>query len=116
MERRLIGLEALKLAQLQESSVQKMDTILTKEFMSSEQSEFEDVEENEEMIRKLRGYRVRTLPWERTRLQMMKEQLDEAYEKTMSRHARGMVKYGVDGASLDRPAPQGEDWAVRYKQ
>ena len=98
---------------LEEASFKRVEEVITKEFMSSEESEFEDVEENGKVVKKLKCYRVRRLAWERTKLKAVKRKVDEAYLSTLSTHARGMVKERKEGVASSRAQPKGPTWAVR---
>ena len=98
---------------LEKMCVEKMNTILSKEYMSSEESEYEDVQQNGVATRKLKCYRVRRLPWERKKMRRMKERMDCAYLKSLNDHAKGMMKKRKDGEPSLRSCPTGPSWAVR---
>ena len=85
--------------------------------MSSEESEFEDVEDAGCTTKRLRCYKVRRLPWERSKLRAIKRKLDEAHFNLVSKHGRGMMKERVAGNPSTRPVPENApEWAVRIRQ
>lgn len=90
-----------------------MERIVEKEFVSSEESEYEEIQENGAVVRRLKGFKVRKLPWERKKMKTLKKKLDEAYLGSLTKHARGMFKDRVNGVDSTRPCPDGPDWAVR---
>ena len=113
LERRLLGFDLLK-DEVEITNSNRMKQILDKDFMSSEESEFEEVEDNGRVVKKLKCYRVRRLTWERKKLKHIKAQLDEKYISSLSRHARGMVQERLDSPDKStRSAPDGPAWAVR---
>lgn len=91
MERCLIGLDAIR-PEFDEISIEKMEMIVAKEYMSSEESEFEEVDENDSPVRRLKCFKIRWLSWERTKLRTMKEYLDKSYYKSITKHVHGMIK------------------------
>ena len=99
--------------ELERKCVDKMKGILSKEYMSSEESEYEEVEQNGVITRKFKCYRIRRLSWERKKLKKMKERMDTAYMNSLSNHAKGMIKQREDGETSSRPCPPGPSWAVK---
>ena len=89
--------------------------VLYKDYMSSEDSDYEETEDpsNEERERKLACYITKKLPWEKTSLTSLKSRLDRAYHNSLSSHARAMLKPIKVGGLSTRPAPEGPSWAVR---
>ena len=85
------------------------------EYQSSEESEYEDVEDviTGEKERKLVAYRRKKFTWERTSLTKLKNRLDKAHRNNLTPHAKAMAKPRRDGGVSDRPAPDGPAWAVR---
>ena len=82
--------------------------ILEPIYMSSEESEVEEVDGKEVV-----SYRVRALPWERTKLRNLKVKLDSAYTKSLSPYCKGMRKERKPGNDSLREPPSGPSWAVR---
>jgi len=91
------------------------EEVLYIDYMSSEESEFEDEQDpiNGETSTKLVGFVTRKLPWERTNLTNAKMRLDRAHQKNLTPHARQMAKPRRAGEDSDRPRPDGPGWAVR---
>ena len=111
LERRLTGFGIL-VPKLEKKNVEKMKEILRKEYMSSEESETEEREENG-LKKTITRYSVRRLPWERKKMKFLKKEMDRAYFKSLTKHAQGMVKERKPGTDSNRPCPQGPEWAVR---
>ena len=91
--------------------------ILYTDYMSSEESEYEDQEDaiTGEKERKLVGYAKRKFSWERTTLTSIKAKLDKAHHNNLTPHARAMAKPRHSGGMSGRPAPAGPAWAVRQQ-
>ena len=91
--------------------------IMYMDYMNSEQSEYEDQEDNitGEKERKLVGYAKRKFSWERTSLTSIKAKLDKAHCNNLTLHARAMAKPRRSGGMSSRPAPDGPAWAVRQQ-
>ena len=88
MERCLSGYERIKeKLTLQE---EKTNDVLYLEYMSSEESDYEDEEDpiTGETFKRLVGYATRKLPWERTRLTNLKRKLDKVHAQNLTPHAR----------------------------
>lgn len=68
--------------------------VLYMDYMSSEDSDYEEIEDRitEERERKLACYITKKLPWEKTSLTILKSRLDRAYHNSLSSHARAMSK------------------------
>ena len=85
------------------------------DYMSSEDSEYEEVEDpitgdrNQHLV----GYVTTKLPWQRTALTNLKVRLDRAHRENLNRHAKQLLKPRRVGGESDRPAPAGPSWAVR---
>ena len=94
--------------QLEKKNEVKMKEILRKEYMSSEESETEEHEENG-LKKSITHYYVKRLPWERKKLKYLKEKMDTAYFESLSKHAQGMVKERKPGPHSSRPCPQGPE-------
>ena len=94
---------------------QLVPDVLFVEYMSSEESSYEEEEDfiTGETTRKLSGYITKKLPWERTSLTSLKAKLDKAHHKGLTPHARAMAKPRHEGGLSERPAPDGPSWAVR---
>lgn len=90
-----------------------MNEILERDFMSSEDSDYEEREEDGAVKRTLVGYKVKRLPWERKKMRVLKKKMDNAYFESLSKHSRGMIKERKDGQDSLRPCPSGPEWAVR---
>ena len=88
--------------------------VLTRDFMSSEESEYEEeANRNGQLNRKKVGFTVKELPWERSKLKKLKVKLDQAYFRSLSAQAQAMTLERSTGALSTRPAPAGPAWAVR---
>ena len=89
--------------------------VLYMDYMSSEESDYEDEEDviTGETERKLVAYRRKKFPWEKSSLTNLKDRLDKAHRNNLTPHARAMAKPRQDGGMSDRPAPDGPAWAVR---
>lgn len=89
--------------------------ILYIDYMSSEESEFEDQEDfvTGEKEKKLVKYVTKQLSWERTSLTSAKARLDRTYRNNLTPHARAMAKPRSVGGASERRAPAGPLWAVR---
>ena len=92
--------------------------VLYMDYMSSEESDYEETEDpiTGESERKLARYLTKKLPWEKTSLTSLKSRLDRAYHNSLSSHARAMSKPRQVGGLLARPAPEGPSWAVRQPE
>ena len=91
------------------------DDVLYMDYMSSEESDYEDQEDpiTGESIQRLVGYATRKLPWERSRLTSLKSKLDKVHAQNLTPHARQMLKPRRVGGVSSRPSPEGPSWAVR---
>ena len=89
--------------------------ILYIDYMSSEESDYEEQEDfiTGEKEKKLARYVTKKLSWERTSLTNAKARLDRTYKNNLTPHARAMAKPRSVGGMLERPAPAGPLWAVR---
>ena len=88
MERSLSGYERIKeKLTLQE---EKTHDVLYLEYMSSEESDYEDEEDpiTGETVKRLVSYATRKLPWERTRLTHLKCKLDKVHAQNLTPHGR----------------------------
>ena len=85
------------------------------EYMSSEESAYEDEEDpiTGEVTQKLKGYLTKKLSWERTALTNLKSKLDRAHYRSLTPHAKALAKPKFEGHISKRPAPDGPSWAVR---
>ena len=94
------------------------EEILFIDYMSSEESDYEEQEDpiTGEKHRALVGYLTKKLPWERTMLVNVKTKLDRAHRNTLTPHARQMAKARHVGGVSERPAPEGPSCAVRLPQ
>ncbi|KAK2574001.1 hypothetical protein P5673_000115 [Acropora cervicornis] len=108
---------AFELVQSSMSATQRQyaSEVLYMDYMSSEDSDYEEIEDpiTEERERKLACYITKKLPWEKTSLTSLKSRLDRAYHNSLSSHARAMSKPRKVGGLSTRPAPEGPSWAVR---
>ena len=104
MKRHLSGYERIK-EKLTLQEKKTYDDILYLEYMSSEESDYEDEEDpiTGETVKRLVGYATRKLPWERTRQKNLKCKLDKVHVQNC-RHVGGVSS---------RPRPGGPSWAVR---
>ncbi|XP_067027698.1 uncharacterized protein [Acropora muricata] len=114
LERRLSGYEKIK-EKLTLQEKKTYDDILYLEYMSSEESDYEDEEDpiTGETMKRLVGYATRKLPWERTRLTNLKCKLDKVHVQSLTPHARQLFKPRHVGGVSSRPRPGGPSWAVR---
>ena len=89
--------------------------VLYMDYMSSEESDYEETEDpiTGERERKLACYLTKKLPWEKTSLTSLKSRLDRAYHNSLSSHARSMSKPRQVCGYSARVAPEGPSWAVR---
>ena len=89
--------------------------ILYIDYMSSEESDYEEQEDfiTGEKEKKLARYVTKKLSWERTSLTNAKARLDRTYKNNLTPHARAMAKPRSVGGMSERPAPAGPLWAVR---
>ena len=89
--------------------------ILYVDYMSSEESEYEDQEDfvTGEKQKKLTQYVTKRLPWQRTALTNIKAKFDRIHRNNLTPHARAMAKPRNAGHVSERPAPAGPLWAVR---
>ena len=87
------------------------------EYMSSEDSEYEDQEDiiTGEKETKLVRYVRKELTWEKQNLKNIKAKLDRAHYNNLTPHARAMAKPRHAGGVLGRPAHDGPAWAVRQQ-
>ena len=81
--------------------------ILYIDYMSSEESDYEEQE------KKLVRYVTNMLSWERTSLKNAEARLDRTYKNNLTPHARAMAKPRSVGGMLERPALAGPLCAVR---
>lgn len=114
MERRLSGYERFK-EKLTLQEKKTYDDVLYLEYMSSEESEYEDEEDpiTGETVKRLVGYATRKLLWERTKLTNLKCKLDKVHVQNLTPHARQLLKPRHVGGISSRPRPGGPSWAVR---
>jgi len=61
--------------------------VLSLEYMSSDESDISE----DEAGQILRGYKIKLLSWERSRLAKVKKDLDDAYYKSLKRRTRASV-------------------------
>ena len=117
LERRCSGFDVLK-PSLSAKERMYCEEILFIDYMSSEESDYEEQEDpiTGEKHRALVGYLTKKLPWERTMLVNVKTKLDRAHRNTLTPHARQMAKSRQVGGVSERPAPEGPSWAVRLPQ
>ena len=89
--------------------------ILHIDYMSSEESDYEEQEYfiTGEKEKKLARYVTKKLSWERTSLTNAKARLDRTYKNNLTPHAKAMAKPRNVGGMSERPAPAGPLWAVR---
>ena len=82
--------------------------------MSSEESEYEEVlGDDGERTQKKKGFKVRGLLWERTKLTNIKKLLDDEHKKTLTAHALSMTLPRTAGHLSKRPRPKNAPtWAV----
>ena len=93
MERRPSGYDQVK-AKLSLQERKAYDDVLYMDYMSSEESDYEDQEDpiTGENIKRLVGYATRKLPWERSRLTSLKSKLDKLHAQNLTPHARQMLR------------------------
>ena len=117
LERRCSGFDVLK-PSLSAKERMYCEEILFIDYMSSEESDYEEQEEpiTGEKHRALVGYLTKKLPRERTMLANVKTKLDRAHRNTLTPHARQMAKPRHVGGVSERPAREGPSWAVRLPQ
>ena len=102
---------------MDKESMDKISKILTKEFMSSEESDYEEkMDENGQTKRKKIGFIVKELPWQRTKLRKLKSKLDDIHLKSLSPQAQAMTLKRVCGEPSNRAPPTGPAWAVRSNE
>ena len=91
------------------------EEILYVDFMSSEESDYEEEEDpiTGETSTKLSGFVTRKLEGKQTNLSTMKGRLDQAHQKNLTPHARQMAKPRRVGGTSNRHRPDGPAWAVR---
>ena len=89
--------------------------ILYIDYMSSEESDYEEQEDfiTGEKEKKLARYVTKKLLWERTSVTNAKVRLDRTYKNNLTPHAKAMAKPRSVGGMSERPAPAGPLWAVR---
>ena len=89
--------------------------ILYIDYMSSEESDYEEQEDfiTGEKEKKLARYVTKKLSWERMSLTDAKARLDRTYKNNLTLHAKAMAKPRSVGGMSERPAPAGPLWAVR---
>ena len=87
--------------------------MLTMDYTSSDESSYEENSDREED--ELTAYKVKHLPWERTRLTNAKIILDDIYEKSLSARVHcSLVPRIPHPEQSDRGIPENVvDWAVR---
>ncbi|XP_068728031.1 uncharacterized protein [Montipora capricornis] len=114
LERRLSGYDLVK-AKLSLQERKAYDDVLYIDYMSSEESDYEDQKDpiTGENIKRLVGYTTRKLLWERSRLTSLKSKLDKLHVQNLTPHARQMLKPRRVGGVSSRPSPEGPSWAVR---
>ena len=95
---------------MKEESKKQVLEILDPIYMSSEESEVEE-DDGQEVV----FFRVRALPWERTKLKNLKAKLDNAYPKALPPFSKGMRKERKSGDESLREPPSGPSWAVRQQ-
>ena len=100
-----------------EETKAKARSVLIPNYTSSDESEYSEEEDGEQTNTRqiLTKYLTKRLPWQRSTLTNIKEQLDKAYESTLSWHIRNArVPRGVHDRPSDRPIPEDPiSWAVR---
>ena len=71
-----------------------MKDVLCLDYMSCEESDYEEEEDfiTGEKELKLSRYLTKQLPWERTALRNIKSKLDHPYRSSLTPHARAMAK------------------------
>ena len=113
MERRLSGYERIK-EKLTLQEKKSYDDVLYLEYMSSEESDYEEQEDpiTGETVKRLVGYATRKLPWERTRLTNLKCKLDKVHAQNLTPPARQLLKPRHVGRVSSRFSPEGPSWAV----
>lgn len=92
---------------------EKLRKALTLEYTSSDESDLSDDENSDHL--KLKGYLVKKLPWERSALRKVKEQLDSRYLKSLPPRSRGSILPRRNHSKMStRPVPVDIlEWAVR---
>ena len=116
-------LHAIEGTDWNEESKEKARAILSdKAYHSSEHSESDDPDQdvddadNSGPSAKKRKIVVQVLPWQRSRLKLMKKQLDEQHIKGLSSRAKGMRSERDRSGQSTREPPLSAskyDWAVR---
>ena len=114
LERRNRAFELVQ-SSLTATQRQYASEVLYMDYMSSEDSDYEETEDpiTGEIERKLACYITKKLPWEKSSLTNLKYKLDRAYHNSLSSHARAMSKPRLVGGLSARPAPEGPSWAPR---
>ena len=114
LERRNRAFELVQ-SSLTATQRQYASEVLYMDYMSSEDSDYEETEDpiTGEIERKLACYITKKLLWEKSSLTNLKYKLDRAYHNSLSSHVRAMSKPRQVGGLSARPAPEGPSWAVR---
>ena len=86
---------------------------LTLEYTSSDESDYEENSDTEEM--ELKAYEVKALPWQRSTLTNLKNKLDGIYVKSLSKRSRELLVPRKRGELIsNRELPQNiVPWAAR---
>ena len=81
------------------SQKQLAPEVLYVEYVSSEESAYEDEEDpiTGEVTQKLKGYLTKKLSWERTALTNLKSKLDRAHYRSLTPHAKALAKPRFEG-------------------
>lgn len=99
----------------------KVEPVLTADFMSSEDSEYEDVEQGQSsgsemddvQPTKKKKLIKHKLPWRSRELQSILDSLDRKMDRRRDARAKKMCLEVVMGADSNRPKPDGmPEWAV----
>ena len=96
-----------------EATKKEASMALTLECTSSDESEYEESSDTEEP--ELVRYKIKPLPWQRSRLSSMKTELDNIYFKSLSRRTKAMLvprKRGRVFSTRDMP-DEIISWAMR---
>ena len=125
MNNRLKALETIEWTEDAKEKARKC--IAEKGYHSSEHSELEsssgsdDEDSDDDEVQQPKAKRIKrsriviqTLPWQRTRLKITKEELDRHHEDTLSERARGMTQKRERGGPSNRSVPKTRiDWACK---
>jgi len=105
--------DSLEKTDLREKTKEEVWKVLTPEYTSSDESEYEDNPDTNES--ELVRYNLKQLPWQRSKLKLIKKHLDNVYYKSMPRRTKAMlVPRHREGLVSSRAIPENAfAWAAR---